>query len=464
MTRCSSLILGLLLAAGCSGGGTSRAEVSSPADPKSGGAATALDATSDAYSNSISGLDDTLSGEFSYGHSVFSQNWVTAPATTSGMDGLGPLYNARACSTCHSKDGRSAPFSSTGALLGMLFRLSIPGSAANGGPNPDPVYGDQLRPFGILGVPGDGTPHVAYVETPGTYGDGTDFSLQTPSYRIDAWNYGEPADGLMISPRTGPSVVGLGLLEAVPEAEILANVREQPDADGVQGVANHVWDAAKQATVLGRFGWKANQPTTLQQTAGAFVGDIGITSSLFPKGTCTATMTACLDAASGADPDFELTDERWQSVGFYMKALAVPARRNLDDQDALHGEALFKSFDCASCHLPTLHTGPDAAADVLTNQTIHPYTDLLLHDMGPDLADGRPDFEATGSEWRTAPLWGIGLLQTVNHHTLLLHDARARSVAEAILWHGGEAARARENFRLADQTDRNALLKFLESL
>jgi CxxC motif-containing protein (DUF1111 family) len=463
MIKRRGLAFFLLAASGCSGGGASKPDAPPSADPKSGGDATALDATANAYSNSIDHLDDTQAGEFSYGHSVFSQNWVTAPATTSGMDGLGPIYNAHACSSCHSKDGRSAPVDANGVFVGMLLRVSIPGMAANGGPNPDPVYGDQLRPYGILGVPGDGTPHVDYLETPGTYGDGTAFSLNTPTYTIEGWNYGPPSDGLMISPRTGPSVIGLGLLEGVPEEEILANVHDA-DENGVHGVPNHVWDAAQKATVLGRFGWKANQPTTLQQTAGAFLGDIGITSSLFPNGTCSPTMTKCLDAASGADPDFELTDSRWQSVGFYMKALAVPARRNLDDPQALNGEKLFESFGCVSCHIPTLHTGPDAAAAVLANQTFHPYTDLLLHDMGPDLADGRPDFEASGSQWRTTPLWGIGLLQTVNHHSFLLHDGRARGIAEAILWHGGEAATARENFRLAEQTDRDALLKFLESL
>ena len=462
MTRYTALALCLAFASGCGGEGASKTDASL-ADPKLGGAATALDATSNAYSNSISGLDDALAGQFSYGHSVFNQNWVTAPATTSGMDGLGPIYNARACSTCHSKDGRSAPFDASGALLGMLFRLSIPGKSPTGGPNPDPVYGDQLRPYGILTVPGDGTPHVTYVETPGTYGDGTPFSLQTPTYTIDGWNYGEPGQGLMISARTGPSVIGLGLLEAVPEDEILANVHP-PDADGVAGVPNHVWDAVNNVTVIGRFGWKANQPSTLQQAAGAFLGDIGITSSLFPNQTCTPTMKECENAQSGGDPDFELTDSRWQSVGFYMKSLAVPARRDLGDPLALQGEKLFSSFGCASCHVTTLHSGADAAAPVLMNQTLHPYTDLLLHDMGSDLADGRPDFEASGSQWRTAPLWGIGLLQTVNHHTFLLHDARARDVAEAILWHGGEAATARENFRMAEQNDRAALLKFLNSL
>ena len=462
MSRIGLLFCSIIAVVGCSGGASSEGDVLPPADPKSGGAATTLDDTSQAYGNSIRKLDDEQAGQFSLGHSVFSRAWVTAPATTDNLDGLGPLFNARACASCHSKDGRSAPFNNSGALLGMLFRLSVPGASEHGGPNPDPVYGDQLRPFGILGVPGDGTPRVSYEEQPGNYGDGSAFSLQKPSYSIEDWNYGEPSDELMISARTGPSVIGLGLLEAVPEEEILDNVHPA-DADGVVGMANYVWDADKQETVLGRFGWKANQPSTKQQTAGAFVGDIGITSSLFRKGTCTATMTACNDALSGADPDFELSDQSWHAVSFYMRSLAVPARRDVDDQVALQGERLFTTFGCASCHRTTLHTGA-ADADALANQTIHPYTDLLLHDMGPELADGRPDYLASGSHWRTPPLWGLGLLQKVNQHSFLLHDARARGFAEAILWHGGEGARARENFRLASADERNALLKFLESL
>jgi len=462
MMREAGRILGaLVVLTGCSGGATPDQSLA-PADPKSGGLSTTLDDSSQAYGNSVSKLDDEQAGKFSLGHSVFSRAWVTAPATTDNLDGLGPLFNARACASCHSKDGRSAPFNASGALLGMLFRLSIPGSADNGGPKPDPVYGDQLRPFGILGVPGDATPHVTYEELPGNYGDGEAYSLQKPSYAIDGWNYGEPGEGLMISPRTGPSVIGLGLLEAVPEDEILANAHP-PDADGVQGVPNYVWDAAQQATVLGRFGWKANQPSTLQQTAGAFVGDIGITSSLFRSGTCTPTMTACNSATTGADPDFELSDQAWHAVGFYMRALAVPARRAVTDQVALQGELLFTKFGCASCHRSTLHTGP-SDVETLANQTIHPYTDLLLHDMGSDLADDRPDYQASGSQWRTPPLWGLGLLQKVNQHSFMLHDARARGFAEAILWHGGEGTTARENFRLATAPERAALLKFLESL
>lgn len=461
MSKIGLFFCSFIAAVGCSSGAASESALP-PAEPKSGGAATTLDDTSQAYGNSVRKLDDDQAGLFSLGHSVFSRAWVTAPATTDNLDGLGPLFNARACASCHSKDGRSAPFNESGALLGMLLRLSIPGTSESGGPNPDPVYGDQLRPFGILGVPGDGTPHVSYEEQPGSYGDGTAFSLQKPSYTIESWNYGEPSEELMISPRTGPSVIGLGLLEAVPEEEILANVHPADD-DGVVGMANYVWDAEKQATVLGRFGWKANQPSTMQQTAGAFLGDIGITSALFRKGTCTATMTACNAAISGADPDYELSEQSWQAVGFYMRSLAVPARRAVDDQVALQGEQLFTKFGCASCHRTTLHTGP-ADVDALANQTIHPYTDLLLHDMGPELADGRPDYLASGNQWRTPPLWGLGLLQKVNQHSFMLHDARARGFAEAILWHGGEGAKARENFRLADAGEREALLRFLESL
>ena len=463
MSSRSGLALLLLAATSCGGGSASTEALLPTADLRLGGAATTLDATSLAYANSVRNLTSEQDNQFSYGHSVFKQNWVTAPATTSGQDGLGPLFNAKACSTCHSNDGRSAPLSKSGAMLGMLLRLSLPGTAENGGPVHDPVYGDQLRPFGILGVPGEAAARVDYEEIPGTYGDGSEYSLQAPSYTIEGWNYGEPAHGLMLSPRTGPAVFGLGLLEAVPEQEILSHVHE-PDANGVSGTPNYVWDETAQATVLGRFGWKANQPSTLQQTAGAFAGDIGITSSLFRTGNCAPNMTACNAARSGSDPDFELTDERLNAVSFYMKTLAVPARRAVDDQVALRGEQLFKSFGCASCHVDTLHTGPDAAADVLSNQTIHPYTDLLLHDMGPDLADGRPDFLASGSHWRTPPLWGIGLLQTVNRHSFLLHDGRARGLAEAILWHGGEGARARENFRLAEASERAALLQFLGSL
>jgi CxxC motif-containing protein (DUF1111 family) len=265
----------------------------------------------------------------------------------------------------------------------------------------------------------------------------------------------------MTSVRVAPFTIGLGLLEAIPESAIVANARPY-DPDGVKGHANHVWDVKGQTTTIGRFGWKANVPSVLQQTAGAFVGDMGITSSLFPADTCSGAMSACTAAPNGGTP--EIVDEKLDAVVFYMRTLAVPARRAVSDPKTVHGEELFRSFGCSSCHVTSFQTGAFPDLPEVENQTIHPYTDLLVHDMGPDLADGRPDYEATGSEWRTPPLWGIGLLQTVNEHELLLHDARARGMAEAILWHGGEGLAARERFRNAPAADRDALVAFLHSL
>jgi CxxC motif-containing protein (DUF1111 family) len=449
--RHATLLLSLL--AGC--GGTPAA------DPLSGGSTTVFDVTEGAYADPASNLAGTGLDAFNLGHSVFNGNWVTAPATTADLDGLGPLFNQRSCSSCHSRDGRSRPFDANGALLGMLYRLSVPGADANGGPLGDVVYATQLRPYGILGVPGDGAPVVSYTELPGQYGDGSAYSLQQPTYTVGSWSYGAPDPALMISPRTGPAVIGLGLLEALPESVILANIKSH-DPDGVVGKANYVWDTAGQVARLGRFGWKANQPSIAQQTQGALNGDIGITSPLYPNESCTATMTACNAAPRGGQPDID--GNRLSALIFYMQTLAVPARRDVSDAKALHGEQLFADFGCASCHVPTYTTGTLDGVPEVSGQTIHPYTDLLLHDLGPGLADGRPDYLATGTEWRTTPLWGIGLLQQVNGHDLLLHDGRARGIGEAILWHGGEAQKARERFRQASSSDRDALLQFLNSL
>jgi CxxC motif-containing protein (DUF1111 family) len=429
--------------------------------PRSGGATTIEDTTKYAFSNQATNLSGETAGLFTLGHTFFQRNWVSSPATTEGMDGLGPLFNQRSCSSCHSRDGRAAPFDALGNFLNLLVRLSVPGTDAHGGPLGDPVYGGQLRPFSILDVPVSGTPTVAYEEVPGTFGDGAPFSLQRPTYTLSGWGYGEPSPDLQLSPRVGGHLVGLGLLEALEESTILALVRDD-DEDGVRGHANHVWDVASASVKLGRFGWKANVPTVLQQSAGAFQGDIGITSSLFPDETCGATMTACAEAHNGGTPEIE--DDKLHAVAVYMRTLAVPARRHLSDPAVRQGEALFASFRCNSCHVSELTTGDYPEIPEVAHQTIHPYTDLLVHDMGPALADGRPDFEATGTEWRTAPLWGLGLIKTVNGHEFLLHDGRARGFEEAILWHGGEALASRERYRTASAEDRAALIAFLHSL
>jgi CxxC motif-containing protein (DUF1111 family) len=259
-----------------------------------------------------------------------------------------------------------------------------------------------------------------------------------------------------------PAVFGVGLLEAVPEAHILAAADpDDTDGDGISGRPNQVADVVNGGTSLGRFGWKANVPSVEQQNAGAFHGDIGITSALFPDENCPPEQVACGSALSGGVP--ELDAAKLDRVTFYTRTLAVPARRDVGQPVTTEGQELFASLGCASCHLPELRTGESDIA-ALSNQVIHPYTDLLLHDMGPGLADGRPDGEASGSEWRTAPLWGIGLVDTVNGHTRFLHDGRARNLSEAILWHGGEAQASADAFRASPARARDALIAFLESL
>jgi len=459
--KSSAALFGTAIAACIAACSETTAAPEDAVDVRLGGDTTVFDTTNGAYANAAANLKGDRLDQFSFGHSVFKRNWVTAPATTEDMDGLGPLFNQRACSSCHSRDGRAEPLDPSGAMLGMLLRISVPGADEHGGPLGDPIYGTQIQPNAILGVPAAAKPRVTYEEKPGTYGDGTPFSLRIPRYTVDGWGYGEPSPDLMISPRVAPVVIGLGLLEAVPESAILEGVKTN-DPDGVRGHANHVWDVARGVTAIGRFGWKANVPSVLQQTAGAFLGDIGITSSLFPTEACTAPMTECSAATSGGAP--EVDDARLKATVLYMQTLAVPARRGASDAKALRGEALFDSMGCASCHRTTFETGAFPDVPEVAFQTIHPYTDLLVHDMGEELADGRPDYEASGTEWRTPPLWGIGLLSTVNGHEFLLHDGRARGLAEAILWHGGEATAARERFRLAPAADRDALLAFLRSL
>lgn len=463
-SRASALALLVHAAAVAAACGEPDTEVLPVDDARSGGAGTVFDRTRDAFARPLANLHGERRDDFFLGNAVFNRGWVTAPASVADFDGLGPLFNATSCSGCHFKDGRGRPPEEPDeALLSMLVRLSVPGRADDGGPMPHPVYGEQLQENGILGVPYEGTTRITYVEETGAYADGTTYSLRRPSYRIEDLGYGPLASDVMLSPRTAPFVIGLGLLEAIPEEALLANADpDDRDGDGISGRPNRVWDVERRSTVLGRFGWKANQPSLRQQNAAAFVGDMGITSAMFPDESCTATQEACREAPTGATP--QLRDVLFAQVNFYMQTLAVPGRRDVESRDVRRGRQLFEAARCSGCHVPTFRTGADAELPELANQVIHPFTDLLLHDMGPDLADGRPDFEASGVEWRTAPLWGIGLVKTVNRHTYFLHDGRARGFAEAILWHGGEAARSREAFIAMPKADRDALVTFLESL
>ena len=433
--------------------------------PDLGGETTRADATLNAFGLPASQLTNEERRLFERGDSLFTQNWVTAPASTDARDGLGPTFNAQSCSSCHVRDGRGAPPDPSGeeARLGLLLRLSLPGAdPATGAPVPDPAYGGQLQDRAVLGVEPEGAIGIDYEVIEGAYGDGTAYELVAPTYRVVDPAFGPLAPDILIGPRLAPQIVGMGLLEAIPAEDILAAADpDDSDGDGISGRANMVWDARAGAEALGRFGWKANVATVEQQAAGAFHGDIGITSDLHPGQNCPPPQAACSQAPDGGHP--ELPDTRLATVTLYTRTLAVPAMRGADEADVRAGWELFEQIGCASCHTPTHRTG---AADIaaLADQTIHPYTDLLLHDMGEGLADGRPDFGASGREWRTPPLWGLGLIEAVNGVRFLLHDGRARTVEEAILWHGGEAEAAREAFRLLPAEDRRKLVAFLDAL
>ena len=399
---------------------------------------------------------------FAVGNAFFEHSWVTAPASTEGRDGLGPLFNARSCSSCHVRDGRGRPpLPGERAPSGLLLRLGVAGP--RGRDVPHPTYGGQLQDRAILGVLPEAGFRIGLEPIPGRFADGTPYLLLAPRYEIVAPRYGAIAEDLRVGPRVAPQVIGLGLLEAVPEAAIVARADpDDADRDGISGRPHLVESRRHGRPMLGRFGWKATQPSLEEQIAAAFVHDIGITSSLFRDEIVGAAQRGAIRFVSGGDP--ELAEHKLERITFYCQTLAVPAQRGAAHADVRRGRLLFGAIGCESCHTPELITGDGAAVAALRDRVIRPYTDLLLHDMGERLADGKHDGDASPREWRTPPLWGIGLIEVVNGHTRYLHDGRARDLTEAVLWHGGEAERAREAFRALEAADRRALTAFLSSL
>ena len=341
-----------------------------------------------------------------------------------------------------------------------MFQLSRPDG---NGTKPDEQYGNQFNHRAILGVNAEGKVRVLYQEVPGTYPDGTTYSLRKPSYKFEDLAYGEFNMDIMVSPRIGQHLIGTGLLEAIDDStlEAMADPADL-DGNGISGRVNRVMNRKTQQEVIGRFGWKANQPTVRQQVAGAFANDIGITSSIFPGQPCATGQPDCNEATNGGAP--ELSDRFLDRITLYTATLAVPRRRNWQKLEIVKGKAAFFEAGCESCHRSKLTTGTQGEHPEFFNLTIRPYTDLLLHDMGDKLADGRPDGLATGSEWRTPPLWGMGLMETVSGHTFLLHDGRARNIEEAILWHGGEAEASKNKFMKLTKKERASIIQFIESL
>lgn len=476
------LVIGLFAVAACNGetlGSSPEPPVSTPATAEgpisedelrsisndrsrsamSGGATTVFDATGAAFGHAAPNLSASSLLLHDIGDVGFEEAFVP--------EALGPVFDNVSCESCHFEDGRGRPPGTGEIFESMLFRASVPGAMRTGrrsnprgveAPAPVPGFGSQLQMRAVPGQMAEISATVTYVDSSGSFADGTRYTLQSPRYALTGVYAALPTN-LMFSPRVAPVVFGLGLLEAIPAStiEALADPSDR-DRDGISGRPNYMEDLTTGARAIGRFGWKANTPNLVQQAAAAYNGDMGITSTLFPGESCEEYRPECYAHA------IEVSDSIVAAVGFYTQTLGVPARRNLDDRQVIQGEALFRRAGCAGCHIPSLRTGNLAKVPEVSYQQIQPFTDLLLHDMGPALADGRPDFKASGSEWRTPPLWGIGLVQTVNGHSRFLHDGRARSLMEAVLWHGGEAERARRAVQRFNANERAALVKFLESL
>ena len=426
----------------------------------SGGKTTVFNSGPNAFGMPLANISRTNRRAHVVGNSFFNKNWVFSPSSTTARDGLGPLFHARSCSSCHIRDGRGAPTNEQSTSVGLLFRLSVPGK-----PTGDPVLGVQLAINAAPGIEPEGVVHVSYEEQVVGLDNLQTTSLRKPKYDLVVNDhYGTPHPKIKFGPRIAQQLVGLGLLEAVPEKIILdfADPNDE-DENGISGKANYIINPETKRRELGRFGWKANQVNLRTQTASAFLRDMGITSPIHPVEDFTIPQKTKIKINSTNDqPDID--QSKFQRVVTYLRTLAPPAQRNTDDPSVKRGDLLFNKIGCANCHIPNLKTGSVAAIDELKNQNIRPYTDLLLHDMGKHLADGISDSMASGSEWRTPPLWGIGLTKTVNGNSFFLHDGRARSIEEAILWHGGEGSVSRKEYSSLSTKERQDVLNFINSL
>lgn len=462
-------------------------DTAEPFEANPAGAATVrARSDADAFSLPSGNISFERELDFKLGNGLFRKLWVSSPSSTRASDGLGPLYNARSCQRCHLKDGRGhPPEGPEDSRVSMFLRLSVPAapkepvseieafmlSLGEETPRtrPEPVYGGQLQDFAVPGHAAEGRMEVSYDEVEIALSEGETASLRRPTYSVGEPGYGPLHPEVMLSPRVAPQMIGLGLLEAIPAEDILAGADpDDADGDGISGRPQVVWSFEFDRPMLGRFGWKAGAPTVREQSASAFAGDIGISSPLFsaPQGDCTEKQAGCLAGPHG-DGDArgtEIDAEGLELVTFYSRNLGVPARRGEGDPQVLRGKQVFHETGCASCHTPKFvtHRLPDRPEQSF--QLIWPHTDLLLHDMGEGLADHRPEGRASGREWRTAPLWGIGLTEQVNGHSYFLHDGRARSLLEAVLWHGGEAQAARDRVARMPKAGRAALIAYLESL
>ncbi|OLF36317.1 thiol oxidoreductase [Psychrobacter sp. C 20.9] len=462
-----------------------------PQEIKQGGDSGISITSAESYSKPSSNLAASRKGSFFIGNAFFKQPWVVAPASTDSRDGLGALFNVAACQSCHIKDGRGhAPMTADDDADSLLLRLSMPATTDEQRQQLQdsliekvvhPMYGGQLQDRGIQGVPAEARIAVQWTDKPVTFADGHVETLRAPTFNLTNPGYGAFDDAMMVSPRVALPMIGLGLLEQIPDDDIKKQANNKSNSD-ISGKFNWVMDPQTGKRALGRFGWKAGQTKLITQNQSAFNEDMGLTSNIRPHESCMPTQTACLNASTGADeqgnskPPVEVNDDVAKFVEFYTRNLAVPHRRNADDKLVLAGKKRFYDMGCQSCHTPRYQL-PKTDDDHLEQhgQVIYPYTDLLLHDMGDDLADrtiagklppkdAQVEFLANSYEWRTPALWGVGLAQTVDPQATFLHDGRARTLMEAVLWHGGEAEKQQQQVLKLDKQGRAELNAFLKSL
>lgn len=465
-----------------------------PQEIKQGGDTGISISSAESYSKPSSNLTASRKGHFFIGNAFFRQPWVIAPASTDSRDGLGALFNVAACQSCHVKDGRGhAPMTSDDDADSLLIRLAMPATTDEQRQQLQnsliekvvhPMYGGQLQDRGIQGVPAEARIAVQWTDKPVTFADGHIETLRAPTFNLTKPGYGAFDDDLMVSPRVALPMIGLGLLEQIPDEAIKKQAVDNKNSTNgdISGKFNWVMDPQTGKHALGRFGWKAGQTKLITQNQSAFNEDMGLTSNIRPHESCMPTQMACMNATTGADeqgngkPPVEVNDEVAKFVEFYTRNLAVPHRRDADDTLVLAGKKRFYDMGCQSCHTPRYQL-PKTDDDHLEQhgQVIYPYTDLLLHDMGDDLADRtiagklpvkniQVEFLANSYEWRTPALWGIGLAQTVDPQATFLHDGRARTLMEAVLWHGGEAQKQQQKVLKLDKQGRSELNAFLQSL
>lgn len=502
ISQCTSLVpattvaLVAVLLTSC---GESTPELAVPAvteaEYRPGGSATTSLSPFPSFEKPVPSLPDEAGVDFYAGRALARQPWVKAPTITDARDGLGPIYNARACLSCHVRGGKGLiPVDSVTPLFSGLVKMSIPVKVGDTVEwQPEPTYGDQLHTQSValqhqLGlktpvemasegiVAPEAYVYIQWQESQFTYPDGTRVTLRKPSLDLKHLAYGNMHPDTQYSLRNAPMVQGMGLLGLVPQESIdaLADPNDT-NQDGISGRVNQVVDVRTGRSAAGRFGLKANKASIDEIVAGAFANDLGISNPLIPNQPCTQAQTVCLEQPDGngtarENTGVELAQPLLQLVIRFTNNLGVPERRRASSEAVVAGRKLFYQTGCAGCHTPSFTTLAEGDARVpdglehLAGQTIWPYSDLLIHDMGPELSDHRPDGLAGGSEWRTAPLWGVGLSAQVNGSKNLLHDGRAQTLEEAVLWHGGEATETKQRFIHLTSIQRQQLIEFVRSL